>query len=187
MKVVIGITGASGSIYAKRLIEELIKREHDVIVVASKHGKQVFEYELNQSLVSFISSLESGVILADNEDMFEPIASGSYRYDAVVIAPCSMASLAAINSGNATSLLLRCCDVALKERRELILLTRESPLSQIHLKNMYELSTYGVRIIPASPGFYHHPQSLDDVYDFVVSKLLDALKIDNDLYKRWRD
>lgn len=187
MKVVIGITGASGSIYAKRLIEELITRDHDVVVVASKHGQQVFEYELKQSLEAFITGLDSNIILADNEDMFDPIASGSHRYDAVVIAPCSMASLAAINTGNANTLLLRCCDVALKERRELILLTRESPLSSIHLKNMYELSTYGVRIIPASPGFYHHPQSLDDVYDFVVSKLLDALKIENDLYKRWRD
>lgn len=186
MKIVVGITGASGSIYAKRLIEELCSLNHDVIVVASKHGVQVFDFELKMSLESFVDSLNENVTLCDNEDMFSPIASGSYRYDAVVIAPCSMASLAAINTGSSSSLLLRCADVALKEKRKLVLLTRESPLSQIHLKNMYELSTYGVRIIPASPGFYHHPQTLEDIYDFVVSKILDALSIENDLYKRWR-
>lgn len=185
MKIVIAVTGASGSIYAKRLIEYLVK-DHELIVLASHYGKQTFEHELEQSIEDFLKPFHSKIEYFKVDNMFASIASGSYHVDAVVVVPCSMSTIASINAGVTHNLIIRCCDVAIKEQRPLILVCRETPLSTLHLKNMYELSSYGVKILPASPGFYQKPSCFDELVDFVVGKILDALKIENDLYEHWR-
>lgn len=189
-KIVVGITGASGSIYAKRLIEVLVKEGIHTNVVSTEKGKQVFKYELSISLEDWIEELSinhKNIKFEDNNNLFSGIASGSNKYDAVIILPCSMGTLAEISHGLSKNLLCRCADVALKEGRKLILVPRETPLNTIHLENMYRLSKMGVGIIPAMPGFYHHPQSIEEIVDFLIGKILDYLNIDNNLFKKWED
>ena len=189
-KIVVGITGASGSIYAKRLIEVLVKEGIHTNVVSTEKGKQVFKYELSISLEDWIEELSinhKNIKFEDNDNLFSGIASGSNKYDAVIILPCSMGTLAEISHGLSKNLLCRCADVALKEGRKLILVPRETPLNTIHLENMYRLSKMGVGIIPAMPGFYHHPQSIEEIVDFLIGKILDYLNIDNNLFKKWED
>ncbi|WP_418222756.1 UbiX family flavin prenyltransferase [Clostridium isatidis] len=189
-KIVVGITGASGSIYAKRLIEVLVKEGIQVNVVATDKGRQVFGFELGISLKNWIEELKlkyENIVLENNNNMFSGVASGSNKYDAVIILPCSMGTLAEISNGLSRSLLTRAADVALKEGRKLILVPRETPLNTIHLENMCRLSKMGVGIIPAMPGFYHHPESIEDIVDFLVGKILDYLNIENNLFKKWKD
>ena len=189
-KIVVGITGASGSIYAKRLIEVLVKEGIQTNVVSTEKGKQVFKYELSITLEDWIEELSinhKNIKFEDNNNLFSGIASGSNKYDAVIILPCSMGTLAEISHGLSKNLLCRCADVALKEGRKLILVPRETPLNTIHLENMYRLSKMGVGIIPAMPGFYHHPQSIEEIVDFLIGKILDYLNIDNNLFKKWED
>ena len=189
-KIVVGITGASGSIYAKRLIEVLVKEGIHTNVVSTEKGKQVFKYELSISLEDWIEELSinhKNIKFEDNDNLFSGIASGSNKYDAVIILPCSMGTLAEISHGLSKNLLCRCADVALKEGRKLILVPRETPLNTIHLENMYRLSKMGVGIIPAMPGFYHHPQSIEEIVDFLIGEILDYLNIDNNLFKKWED
>lgn len=189
-KIVVGITGASGSIYAKRLIEVLVKEDIQINVVATEKGKQVFKYELSLSLDSWIDELSkdySNVKLENNNNLFSGVASGSNKYDAVIIIPCSMGTLAEISHGLSKNLLCRAADVALKEGRKLIIVPRETPLNTIHLENMCRLSKMGVGIIPAMPGFYHHPNSIEDIVDFLIGKILDYLNIENKLFKKWED
>lgn len=189
-KIVVGITGASGSIYAKRLIEVLVKEGIQINVVATEKGNQVFEYELGINLNSWIDALRqnySNVKLEDNNNLFSGVASGSNKYDAVIILPCSMGTLAEISHGLSKNLLCRAADVALKEGRKLIIVPRETPLNTIHLENMCKLSKMGVGIIPAMPGFYHHPSSINEIVDFLVGKILDYLNIENNLFEKWKD
>lgn len=189
-KIVVGITGASGSIYAKRLIEVLVKEGIQTNVVSTEKGKQVFKYELSISLEDWIEELSinhNNIKLEDNNNLFSGIASGSNKYDGVIILPCSMGTLAEISHGLSKNLLCRCADVALKEGRKLILVPRETPLNTIHLENMCRLSKMGVGIIPAMPGFYHHPQSIEEIVDFLIGKILDYLNINNNLFKKWED
>lgn len=189
-KIVVGITGASGSIYAKRLIEVLVEEGVQVNVVASDNGRQVFGFELGISLNKFIENLSltySNIKLENNNNMFSGVASGSNKYDAVIIAPCSMGTLAEISHGLSRSLLTRAADVALKEGRKLVIVPRETPLNTIHLENMCKLSKMGVGIIPAMPGFYHHPSSIEEIVDFLIGKILDYLNIENNLFKKWKD
>lgn len=189
-KIVVGITGASGSIYAKRLIELLIEEGIQVHVIATEKGKQVFSYELSLNLENWIKELSidyPNVKLEDNNNLFSGVASGSNKYDAVIILPCSMGTLAEISHGLSKNLLCRAADVALKENRKLIIVPRETPLNTIHLENMCRLSKMGVGIIPAMPGFYHHPNSIDDIVNFLIGKILDYLNIDNKLFKKWED
>lgn len=187
-KIVIGITGASGSIYAKRLIEELAAKDFLVHVIATDKGKQVFKYELSLDLKLWINDLNyPNVKLENNQNLFAGVASGSYGFDAVIIMPCSMGTLAEISHGLSRNLLSRAADVALKEGRKLIIVPRETPFNTIHLENMYRLSKVGATIIPAMPGFYHHPQTLEDLVDFVVGKVLSYLKIEHHLFKTWED
>lgn len=189
-KIVVGITGASGSIYAKRLIEVLIEQGIQVHVIATEKGKQVFSYELSSNLENWIKELSidyPNVKLEDNNNLFSGVASGSNKYDAVIILPCSMGTLAEISHGLSKNLLCRAADVALKENRKLIIVPRETPLNTIHLENMCRLSKMGVGIIPAMPGFYHHPNSIDDIVNFLIGKILDYLNIDNKLFKKWED
>lgn len=187
-KVVVGITGASGSIYAKRLIEELALKGYLVHVIATDKGKQVFKYELALDLKQWIQELKQpNVKLEDNQNLFAGVASGSHGFDAVIVMPCSMGTLAEISHGLSRNLLCRAADVALKEGRKLIIVPRETPFNTIHLENMCRLSKVGATIIPAMPGFYHHPQTLEDLVNFVVGKVLSYLNIDHNLFKTWED
>lgn len=187
-RLIIAITGASGSIYFKRLVEQLQTSEYELHLVASEHGAQVYEYEIGKSLKEQVMEWQRAsnhIILEDNNNLFSPIASGSYQCEAMVVIPCSMSTAAEIASGITKSLLARAADVMLKEDRKLLLVPRETPFSTIHLKNLYELSGLGATILPAMPGFYNHPDTLMDAVDFVVGKALDNLKIENNCYKRW--
>lgn len=189
-KIVVGITGASGSIYAKRMIEVLVEQGILVHVIATDTGKKVFNYELSLNLEDWITEMQqqySNVKLEDNHNLFAGVASGSYGFDAVIILPCSMGTMAEISHGLSSNLLCRAADVALKESRPLIIVPRETPLNTIHLENMCRLSKVGATIIPAMPGFYHHPQTMDDLINFVVGKILSYLKIKHELFKKWED
>ena len=174
-KIVVGITGASGSIYAKRMIEVLVEQGILVHVIATDTGKKVFDYELSLNLENWITEMQqlySNVKLEDNHNLFAGVASGSYGFDAVIILPCSMGTMAEISHGLSSNLLCRAADVALKESRPLIIVPRETPLNTIHLENMCRLSKVGATIIPAMPSFYHHPQTMDDLINFCRKILL---------------
>ena len=189
-KIVVGITGASGSVYGKRLIEVLAEKGFKLSVIATDKGKQVFNYELSLEIDSFVKELNekyNNIKLEDNNNLFAGVASGSHGFDAVIIVPCSMGTLAEISYGLSRNLLSRAADVALKENKKLILVPRETPLNTIHLENMYILSKEGATIIPAMPGFYNHPESIDDLVNFQVGKILNYLNIDNNLFERWED
>ena len=187
-KIVVGITGASGSIYAKRLIEELASKGYLVHVIATDKGKQVFKYELSLDLKQWIRELNQPTVkLEDNQNLFAGVASGSHGFDAVIVMPCSMGTLAEISHGLSRNLLCRAADVALKEGRKLIIVPRETPFNTIHLEHMCHLSKVGATIIPAMPGFYHHPQTLEDLVNFVVGKVLSYLNINHNLFKKWED
>ncbi|EKY23253.1 UbiX family flavin prenyltransferase [Clostridium celatum] len=189
-KIVVGITGASGSVYGKRLIEVLAEKGFKLSVIATDKGKQVFNYELSLEIDSFVKELNEkykNIKLEDNNNLFAGVASGSHGFDAVIIVPCSMGTLAEISYGLSRNLLSRAADVALKENKKLILVPRETPLNTIHLENMYRLSKVGATIIPAMPGFYNHPESIDDLVNFQVGKILNYLNIDNNLFERWED
>lgn len=189
-KIVIGITGASGSIYAIRLIEELLKKEVFVHIICTENGKKVIKFETSIDIDEWGKDLKENynhVKLEDINDLFSGVASGSFKFDAMIILPCSMGTLAEISNGLAKNLLCRAADVTLKENRKLIIVPREAPLNAIHLENMLKLSKLGVSILPAMPGFYHKPESMLDLINFVVGKILDSLSIENTLFKKWED
>jgi 4-hydroxy-3-polyprenylbenzoate decarboxylase len=188
---VIGITGASGSIYGIRLIQELGLRKHTVNVVITPAGKQVMNEELGvfgfeQMDKLGLSEIINHVRIWENDNFEAPFMSGSNAPEAVVIIPCSMGKLAAVANGISGNLLERIADVALKERKQLILVVRETPLSLIHLENMVKVAKAGGQILPAMPAFYHHPKTIDDMVNFVVGKVLNVLGIEHNLFKGWR-
>ncbi len=191
MRILLAITGASGSIYGLRLLEELLKGGHQVTVVASESGLEVCRYETGMTLNDAEAlKLRWGLPAAELviravSDLWAPEASGSAAPEAMVIAPCSMGTAGRIAAGISGNLIERAADVMLKERRPLLLLPRETPFSTIHLENLLKLSQCGAQIIPAMPGFYHKPESLTELIDFVVGKLLDQLGIEHSLFKRW--
>lgn len=191
MRILLAITGASGSIYGLRLLEELLRSGHQVTLVASASGLEVCRFETGVALDD-IEALkqrwqlpQADLTLRGVDDLWAPEASGSAAPEAMVIAPCSMGTVGRIAAGISGSLIERAADVMLKEHRPLLLLPRETPFSTIHLENLLKLSQCGARIIPAMPGFYHKPETLDDVVDFVVGKLLDQLGIEHRLFRRW--
>lgn len=179
MMTVVGITGASGTIYGMRLLQKL--QGKTAVIVSSDAAKIAkFELGLSKNVIEAMADTHY-----DNDDMLSPLASGSFRFDAMVIAPCSTSTMSKIACGIADNLTTRVASVALKERRRLILLIRETPLSSVHLSNMERLSLAGATIMPASPAFYPMPKSVDDLVNFVVGRVLDELGMDNDLYRRW--
>ena len=193
--IFIALTGASGSVYGLRLAEQLCLNDFQVTFSASGSGTAVCQEETGLDLSGDLDKarqrlydhleVDSGITLVHPDDLFCRAASGSSAPDALIICPCSMGTLARIAAGTSGNLIERCADVMLKERRPLLLVPRETPLSDIHLENMLKLSRAGARIIPAMPGFYGRPESVLELVDFVVGKILDQLGIENDLYKRW--
>ncbi len=187
-RIIVGLTGASGSVYFLRLLDFLVQQEMHIHVVATEHGRQVLAHETGVDLTRQLelwSGQKASVTLEESDDLFSPIASGSYRCDAMVILPCSMSTMAEIAAGVTRNLLTRAADVMIKERRRLTIVPRETPLSAVHLKNMLTLAELSVTVLPAMPGFYHRPRTLDDLVDFVVGKTLDSVGIDNDAFDRW--
>lgn len=182
VRVIVGITGASGAIYGWRLLQVLKEAGCEVHVVISDNGIQVLEYECDVCLAAV---KELADFVHDAHNLTACIASGSFVTDAMVIVPCSMRTLGAVANGIADNLLTRAADVMLKEDRQLIMVPRETPLSAIHLGNMLKLAQIGVKIMPASPGFYHRPQDLKEMVDMMVGKICDMLKIEHNLYQRW--
>ena len=176
-EIVVGVTGASGSIYARRLLD-ILCREAEVHIIVSDVAAKIAAHEG----VSF-EGLDATYHSIDK--LFASVASGSHKYDGMVVIPCSAKTLAAIANGYADNLITRTADVCLKEHRKCILVTREMPLSKIHLKNMLAAEEAGATIMPASPGFYHRPETIDDLVDMVVSRVLDHLDIEHDLIQRW--
>lgn len=181
MKVVVGITGASGVIYGVSLLKNLGKRV-EIHLVLSENAKKIIGYEVGKNAIQIKKLAKHSY---ENDDLFAPIASGSVKFDAMVIVPCSMSTLSKIACGISDNLITRTASVCLKERRKLIIVPRETPLSTIQLKNMVALSEAGVLILPAMPAFYPKPKNVDDIINFTVGKILDALKIDHDIYRRW--
>ena len=188
---VVGITGASGSIYGIRLIQQLALKKHTVNVVVTSAGKMVMKEELGVSGLGKmdklgLSKVKGNIKIWENNDFEAPFMSGSSAPEAVIIIPCSVGKLAAIANGISGNLVERTADVALKEKRQLILVVRETPFSLIHLENMVKVARAGAQILPAMPAFYHHPKTIDDMVNFVVGKVLNLLRIEHNLFKSWR-
>jgi len=180
----VGITGASGGPYAVRLIEALVENGVFVEICASEMGEKVLAYEMGG--LSTRKLVEAyGVKRYAPDDLFAPPASGTSVPDATVIAPSSVSTLGNIANGTGTNLLHRVADVTLKERRRLVILEREMPYSLVHLRNMAAITEAGGVVVSAAPGFYNHPQSMDDLIDFVVGKVLDVMGVGHELVERW--
>lgn len=187
--IVIAITGASGSIYAMRLVER-IQTVQDIRIhlILSPWAEQVMHSERHITARQWIDTLEQkNLVIHKVNDLSAPPSSGSFRFESMVVIPCSMDTLGAMAAGLAGNLIQRAGSVALKERRPLILVARESPLSAIHLQQMLTLTHAGAMILPPVPSFYHHPESVQELVDTTVERVLDALNITDTQIKRWRD
>src|ERR1022692_4810986 len=181
LKILVAITGASGALYAQRLLDNLDPREHEIHAVMSNYAQQVIAEELHGDL-----RLPAGVKTHNIKSMNVPFASGSNPPDAMVVIPCTMGTLGRIAHGLSEDLLLRAADVVLKEKKKLILVPRETPLSLIHVKNFELLIQAGATILPANPSFYNRPQTIEQVVDTVVARVLDHLGVAHQLVPRWR-
>lgn len=197
-RIAVIMTGASGSAYAMRLCEQLVVLGHEIVFLATDTGREVCAYELGFDLPQ--GDAEAGAIalstflelpgaerirVAYPHDLFDAIASGSHPLDAVIVAPASMGFCGSVASGLASDLPERVADVALKERRPLVVVPRETPFSLIHLRNLTALAEAGAIVVPASPAFYFRPESVDDMVSFVVGKVLDVLGVEHELFTRW--
>src|SRR5205809_4647729 len=179
MKLVIAATGASGSIYLQRLLEQIDTVAHEIHLVLSGHAKQVAKQELGAF------KIPKGIVQHGESDLNVPFVSGSARFDAMVIVPCSMATLGRIASGSGDSVLLRAADVFLKERRKLIVVPRETPWNLIHARNVVTLLEAGAIVLPAVPSFYSRPGSIAELVDTVVWRILDQLNLPSPGAYRW--
>ncbi|KZX12523.1 UbiX family flavin prenyltransferase [Methanobrevibacter filiformis] len=180
--IIVAITGASGIIYSLKLIKALKKLNIKTGVIVSNSAKLVLEYETDITIED-IKSITNYYFEFD--DISSSINSGSFKFDSLVIVPCSMKTLSAIANSYGNNSITRVADVCLKERRELILVPRETPLRTAHLENMLKISKEGGIILPSMPAFYHNPKNIDELCDFIVGKILDVLKIENNEFKRW--
>lgn len=196
-KIIVGITGASGALLGERLVRFLLKAGHEVHVVISPSGVRVFKEEigvvLGQTYVDIKKNFSKHyqnhkrLFVAPADDFATKVSSGSAKIDAMVIAPCSMSTVGVIAHGITLNLIHRAASVSVKEKRPLILVPRESPLSPIHLKNLLTLSEIGVHIVPATTAFYHKPKTVEEMVDFTIGRVLDLLKIEHKLFKRWHE
>jgi 4-hydroxy-3-polyprenylbenzoate decarboxylase len=195
--IVLGVSGASGMIYAVRTIKFLLNNNYNVDLVASKAAMMVWQSENSIVMPSNLRSQEQfwrdqsetsdGKLICHQwGDVGATIASGSFRTLGMLVIPCSMATVAKIAHGLSSDLLERAADVHLKEGRRLVIVPRETPFSLIHLRNLTTLAEAGARIVPAIPAWYHHPQTIEDLVDFVIARALDQLDIDADLIQRWQ-
>ena len=194
--ITLAFTGASGMPYGVRLLELLLASGHRVYLLYSQPAQMVAHQEMQFVLPSRakdaeelfsrrFNAVEGQLRVFGREDWFAPVASGSNAPDAMVVCPCTMGTLAAIAGGLSQKLIERAADVMLKEKRKLILVPRETPFSSIHLENMLKLAQAGAVILPPNPGFYHHPQTVEDMVDFVVARILDHLEVGHALMPRW--
>ncbi|MXS83333.1 flavin prenyltransferase UbiX [Nitrosomonas oligotropha] len=194
--ITLALTGASGMPYGIRLLEMLLREGKQVYLLYSKVAQIVAQQEMNLALPSSAKETEAffnhryqvpdgQLRVFGREEWFAPVASGSNPADAMVICPCTMGTMAAVAAGLSQNLIERAADVMLKEHRPLIIVPRETPFSVIHLENMLKLARSGAVILPANPGFYHHPQTVQDLVDFVVARILDHLGVKHDLIARW--
>lgn len=182
MRLIVGITGASGAIFGVRTLEALQSLGVETHLVLSKWARSTLAHETKYS-VEQVESLASAVHRHDNQGA--PVSSGSFKTDGMMIVPCSMKTVAAIRAGFGDTLICRAADVTLKEKRKLVILARESPFSEIHLENMLALARMGAVIFPPAPAFYNRPQSLDDIVNHIVGRLLDQFGLDMPGMKRW--
>lgn len=185
----VGITGASGTLYGLKLISELANSENNEVYFSiTPDGEVNLKIETGIKSIDEIKNkitAKSNVKNIDYRDFTAPVSSGSFKVDSYVIIPASMGCVGRIASGVSSNLIERCADVALKERRKLVVVFREAPLNNIHLKNLLELSKSGAIIFPAAPAFYHEPKSIDDLINFIVGKIFDIIEVEHTLFKRW--
>ena len=196
-KIFVAITGASGSIYAETLVKELLTRVDRIYLCSSLTGKKVLHYELEDTNKNFslkkamsgkLKEEEKKIIrIFDHGDYFAPCASGTASADQMVVLPCSMGTLARIATGISSNLIERTADVMLKQKKNLVLCPRETPLNRIHLKNMLELCEMGAHIVPAMPGFYQKPKNIEDLVNFIVGRVLETLGFEHELYTPWAE
>jgi len=190
-RMVLGITGASGVVYGLRLLDELSKRCETVHLILSRNVVDVLGAETDRSVPAeptaddLLGRPAPNVILCGRNDYFTPPASGSYRHDGMLIAPCSMGTAARIAGGISNDLMTRAADVCLKERRRLVLVVRETPFSLVHLKNLTAVTEAGAIVLPAAPAFYGRPRTLEEAVDTVVARALQAAGMDQDLVRPW--
>ncbi|WP_091546831.1 UbiX family flavin prenyltransferase [Alkaliphilus peptidifermentans] len=182
MRIIVGVTGGSCAIYGVGLLKVLQQLNIETHLVVSKMGEYVVNHECGMDLAE-LKSLAT--VYHDNNDLAAPIASGSFKTDGMIIIPCSMRTLAAVAHGMSDNLLTRAADVVVKEGRKLVIVPRETPLSVIHLENMLKLARIGVKILPAAPGFYHQPESIEEIVSIMVGRALDQLDVEHNLFKRW--
>jgi len=191
-RLVVAVTGASGAIYAKRFLECASSHFKEIYVVLSEQAQQVIRLEIgakgseDRSIPELLGAASDVFRFIDKRNYFSPPASGSFRHDGMVIVPCSMGTAARIAQGSSDDLITRAADVCLKERRKLILVPRETPWNLIHLRNLTQLCEAGAVILPAAPGFYHHPKTIGDLVDHVVGRILQQLDVDNKLVPEWQ-
>lgn len=187
-RIIVGISGASGAVYAQRLIQLLVAAGVEVHLVVSPLGQRLLHDELGMEgidVAALAGNAGHGVIVHHYRDVGAPIASGSFQHDGMIVCPCSNNSLAAIAHGLSENLLHRAANVTLKERRPLVLAHRETPLSLVEIRNMEQVTLAGGILAPTNPGFYMLPARIEDLVDFVVGKLLDLVKVEHDLNTRW--
>ncbi|MCG3883675.1 flavin prenyltransferase UbiX [Photobacterium leiognathi] len=195
-RITLAWTGASGAPYGLRLLECLLAADYQVyllissaarVVLATEHGLKLSASpdKAREQLVEHLHCDADKLIVCGKDDWFSPVASGSAAPKQMVVCPCSAGSLASIAYGMSDNLIERAADVVIKERGQLLLVVRETPFSTIHLENMLKLSKLGVTVMPAAPGFYHQPQSIDDLIDFMVARILDHLGVEQGLVPRW--
>ena len=194
---VIGVTGASGMPYAVKTVAALLALGHHVKLIVSPAGDRVLSIETGvrfsgsrtarlQQWQGLLQTESHQLELLAHRDVAASISSGSYLFTAMAVVPCSMGTLARIAAGLSSNLIERAADVALKERRPLVLVPRETPLNRIHLKNMLAVHEAGAEVLPAMPGFYHQPRSIDDLVDMLAGRILDRLGVENTMFKRWQ-